>query len=447
MKKLNEHTHAILKLGLPIMVGQLGVILVGFIDNIMVGHYGTDELAASSFVNGFINLAFVIAMGYTFGMTPLVAASFAKGDGLLKSLLKSGTLANIIMGLLLTTIMAVFLLNIEWLGQPEELLPLIRPYYLIQLLGILPIILFNGYKQLVDGVGETKVSMAAIITSNAVNIILNYLLIFGKLGFPELGLIGAGIATLISRLLTLFILIYKVHFTKAFKKLFQDNGGFKGEVEKKTIINITKLGIPSAIQMGFESGSFSIAVILVGWLGSIELAAFQVVNTIGTLGFMMFYGMSSAVMIRVGYFFESHRTIEIRKIVRSGAIIQLLMVIFLVALFLVFRNHLGSVFTNDQAVIDLVAILIFPLAAYQLFDMLQILFSNVLRGMQDVGFTAWVAAFCYTVLTISVAYLFGFIFEWGALGIWCAFPVGFSTLSALLIYRYKKVLKKSAKNI
>lgn len=423
------------------MIGQLGVILVGFVDNIMVGNYGTNELAAASFVNGVINLAFVIALGYTYGLTPLVASSFAKADGRLKSLLNSGTLANCIFGLILTLIMGLILINIKSLGQPDELISLIKPYYFIQLVSIIPVIIFNGYKQFVDGVGRTNVSMSAIISSNIFNIIFNYLLIFGKLGFPELGLLGAGISSLLARILALLILLYRVHFSKSFTKIFNENQVVSGKICGNILKKITHLGTPSAIQMGFEAGSFSIAVILVGWIGSIELAAHQIINTVGTLGFMMFYGMSAAVMIRIGYFYESKRTVEIRKIVHSGIALQLLMVLSLVILLILLRNHLGKIFTQDNDVIELVSILAIPLATYQLFDMLQILFSNVLRGLQDVKFTARAAAFCYIVLTISLAYLFGFIFEWGVEGVWWAFPVGFSTLASLLILRFRKVLK------
>ena len=438
----SEHTKSILKLGIPIMVGQLGVIIVGFVDNIMVGNYGTHELAAASFVNGVINLAFVIALGYTYGLTPLVASSYAKGDGKLKTLLHSGTLANTIFGLLLTLIMAILLIRVKMLGQPEELIPLIKPYFFIQLVSIIPVIIFNGYKQFVDGVGRTKVSMSAIIISNTVNILFNYLLIFGKFGFPELGLLGAGISTLLARIVALLILLNKVHYTSSFSKVFEENRSTSGAIEKRILRKITHLGTPSAIQMGFEAGSFSIAVILVGWIGSVELAAHQIINTVGTLGFMMFYGMSAAVMIRIGYFYEARRTAEIRKIVHSGIILQVIMVVSLVITLILFRNHLGKIFTQDEEVLRITSILILPLATYQLFDMLQILFSNVLRGIQDVKFTARAAAFCYIVLTISVAYLFGFVFRWGVEGVWWSFPVGFSTLATLLILRYRKVLKK-----
>lgn len=445
--KLSKHTHQILQLGYPIMLGQMGVILVGFIDNIMVGRYGTSELAAASFVNGFINIAFVFAMGFSYGLTPLVSGSFATGNGQLKSLLKNSLLLNLIVGLLITLVMWICLENLHWFDQPEHLLPLITPYYTIHLISIVPLIIFYGYKQFVDGVGLTKVGMRAIISSNVINILLNYLLIFGKFGFPELGLIGAGLATFTSRSVMLLLLIYEVHYTERFRQIFSINKAISGFINRDTMRQLTTLGIPSAMQLGMETASFTIAVIMVGWIGALELATHQIVNTVSTLGFLMFYGMSAAVMIRVGHYYELKKPQEIRHVVKSGFIIQITMVAILVIFLLLFRKQIPMLFTVDQEVIHLASIVIFPLAAYQVTDMLQILFSNALRGMQDVKFTAWAAAFCYIILTVSVAYLFGFTLGWGILGIWSAFLVGFTSLAILLIYRYRKVLDKLEKGV
>lgn len=443
----SNHTREILKLGAPIMLGQMGVILVGFIDNIMVGQYGTQELAAASFVNGFINIAFVFAMGFSYGLTPLASGSFAAHNGKLRTLLKSSTLLNLLMGLLITLVMWVCLVNIHWFRQPEELLPLIKPYYTIHLVSIVPLIIFYGYKQFVDGTGNTKVGMMSIIISNVINILFNYLLIFGKLGFPEFGLIGAGLSTFISRIVMLVILIYEVHWTKRFKGIFEQNGAEIGHVERSSIQKLGKIGIPSALQLGMETASFSIAVVMVGWIGTIELAAHQIVNTVSTLGFLMFYGMSAAVMIRVGRFYELKNPKEIRGVVRAGLKIQLTMALSVMAFLLLFRKDIPKIFTSDSAVVELAALVIFPLVAYQLCDMLQILFSNALRGLQDVKFTAWAAAFCYLGLTISMAYVFGFVLDYGILGIWSAFFVGFTTLAGLLIYRYRRVLRQLEENV
>ena len=444
---ISRHTKEILKLGYPIMLGQMGVILVGFIDNIMVGRYGTSELAAASFVNGFINIAFVFAMGFSYGLTPLVSGSYATANGHLKSLLKNSIFLNIIVGLIITLIMWVCLLNIHWFGQPTELLGLIRPYYTIHLISIVPLIIFYGYKQFVDGVGLTKIGMSAIILSNLINIIFNYLLIFGKFGFPELGLLGAGLSTFISRLMMLGILIYEVHGTKRFKHIFETNKSTHGIINREMLQRLSGIGMPSALQLGMETASFSIAVIMVGWIGTLELATHQIVNTVSTLGFLMFYGMSAAVMIRVGHFYELKKSDEIRGVVKSGFKIQLSMALSTIVILLIFRNYIPRIFTTDESVIKLASIVILPLAAYQVTDMLQILFSNALRGMQDVKFTAWAACFCYLILTMSAAYLFGFTFKWGIIGIWCAFFVGFTSLALLLIARYFRVLKQLEKGV
>ena len=289
--------------------------------------------------------------------------------------------------------------------------------------------------------------MTAIILSNIINIVFNYLLIFGKWGFPELGLFGAGLATFISRLVMLAILIYEVHGTTRFKSIFQTNHSTKGAIDRGLLKRLSGIGMPSALQLGMETASFSIAVIMVGWIGTLELATHQIVNTVSTLGFLMFYGMSAAVMIRVGHFYELKKSDEIRGVVKSGFKIQISMALTLIVLLLTFRTYIPHIFTTDESVIKLASIVILPLAAYQVTDMLQILFSNALRGMQDVKFTAWAACFCYLVLTMSAAYLFGFTFEWGIIGIWCAFFVGFTSLALLLISRYFRVLRQLDKDI
>ena len=425
------------------MLGQLGVILVGFVDNIMVGHYGTAELAAASFVNNFINLAFILGMGFSLGLIPLASGSYATRNGRLKKLLTSSIFANVLVGVLLTLVMGFFYWKIEWLDQPVELLPLIRPYFLIHLVSIIPLMIFNAYKQFSDGVEQTMVSMRAILISNAINIVFNYLLIYGALGFPELGLVGAGLSTLLSRLVMLAILIRDVHGTKRFRDIFASTGSEESGIDKAALRDLTRLGIPSGMQMGLESGSFSIAVIMIGWLGAIPLAAHQVVNTLSTLGFMIYYGLSSAVAIRVGFFYELGKKRAIENTVRSGLALHFALAAVLVVLLLLFRNQLGQIFTGDEAVLALVANLIFILCIYQPGDVFQILYSNALRGMHDVKFTAWAALFSYAVMTIGVGYLFGIILGWGVMGVWLGFPVGLTTLGLLLYMRYKKVISRT----
>ncbi len=442
----NDHAKSILKLGTPIMLGQLGVILVGFVDNIMVGHYGTSELAAASFVNNFINLAFILGIGFSYGLTPLVAGGYATKNGRLKTLLKSSIFANVLVGIILTLVMGLFFWQIEWLKQPVELLPLIRPYFLIHLVSIIPLMVFNAYKQFSDGVEQTMVSMRAILISNVVNIIFNYLLIYGVFGFPELGLVGAGLSTLLSRIVMLFLLVHAVHRTKCFQKIFEETGSVDGRVEQAALSDLTRLGVPSGMQMGLESGSFSIAVVMIGWLGAVPLAAHQVVNTLSTLGFMVYYGLSSAVSIRVGYFYELGKKKAIENTVKSGLALHFALALVLVLVLLLFRTQIGRIFTSDEAVLVLVAELVFVLCVYQPGDIFQILYSNALRGLHDVKFTALAALFSYSVMTVGVGYVFGFVLGWGVMGVWLGFPVGLTTLGALLYGRYRRVMNSEIKS-
>ncbi len=424
------------------MLGQMGVIMVGFVDNIMVGRYGTAELGAASFVNNFVNIAFVLGMGFSYGLTPLVAGSYAVGDGRLKSLLKSSVVANVLVGLVLSAVMGLFLWRLDWLGQPAELTPLIVPYYLVQLVSILPMSVFNAYKQLVDGVEQTRVSMQSILYANVVNVLLNYLLIYGKLGFPELGLLGAGVATFVARLLSLLILLYAVHGTARFGQIFREAKCVGGRVRGDELKRLFGLGLPSGMQMGLESGSFSIAVVMIGWLGTIPLAAHQVANTLSTLGFMMYYGISSAVAIRVGHFYELRDSEGVRRSVRSGLSIHALLAVSLVVMLLLFREEICRLFVTDEAVVALGAQLCLILCLYQPGDVLQILYSNALRGMRDVRFTAGAALFSYAVMTILMGYLLGIRFGMGVVGVWLGFPIGLTTLGVLLLWRYRRVVSR-----
>lgn len=201
-----EHYKDTIRLGVPIMLGQLGIIIVGFADNIMVGHHSTNELAAASFVNNFFNLAFIFGMGFSYGLTPIIGGLFA-GKELKKAgeTLKNSLFINFIVGILLSLCMLLLLFNIEILDQPEELMPYIVPYYILQLFSVVFAMLFNSFKQFSDGTTDTVTPMWIMLGANVLNIIGNYFLIYGKCGVPEMGLTGAGISTLASRILTFIV--------------------------------------------------------------------------------------------------------------------------------------------------------------------------------------------------------------------------------------------------
>ena len=201
-----QHYKALIFLGLPIVIGQVGVIVLGFADTLMIGHHSTEELGAASFVNNVFTLCIIFSTGFSYGLTPIVGSlygnrRFAEAG----QALRCSLVANVLVALLLTFIMTVVYFNVECLGQPEELMPLIKPYYLVLLASLVFVMLFNGFKQFTDGITDTKTAMWILLGGNALNIIGNYILINGKLGFPELGLLGAGISTLFSRIMMVVV--------------------------------------------------------------------------------------------------------------------------------------------------------------------------------------------------------------------------------------------------
>lgn len=442
LKGYYTHTKEILKVGLPIMLGQLGVILVGFIDNIMVGHHSTMELGAASFVNNFMNLAFIFGLGFSYGLTPLISAAFAGRSDRLHLLLSNSLFANGLVGILLTIIMAIIGFNLHWLGQPSELTEHILPYYALQAGSIIIVMLFNAYKQYADGTDRATTAMKVMLISNAINVLLNYFLIFGKLGFPELGLIGAGLATLVARI---FCLVAMVWLLARKGEGLQRYNPFDREYvkyNKQAFTHLFKLGAPVALQMGVEAASFSLAVIMVGWLGSIELAAHQIIAVISTLGFMVFYGLSSAVTIRMSRYYEVGDVAKMRATVTTGLTLQLLMAVSFVIVLLLTRHIIGYIFTQDEQLISIVATLCIPVMVYQFGDVLQILFANALRGLRDVTFTAVSAIICHVPLALGLVYLFAFPLGLGLIGVWMAFPVSLTTLGVLLYFRYRHVMHK-----
>lgn len=423
------------------MLGQLGIILVGFADNMMVGHHSTDELAAASFVNNFMNLAFIMGVGFSYGLTPLAASSASSKDGNLRSLLTNSLLANSILGFFLTVAMGLFLYKIEWLNQPVELLPLIRPYFFIQVCSIPILMLFNGYKQYIEGIGRPMVAMYIMLLSNVLNVLGNWVLIFGKLGFPEMGLIGAGVSTFLSRLFSLIGLSYVTYRGKRLLHTPHKPKKLRERINKKDLKTLFQLGIPTSIQMGMEATSFSLAVIMVGWLGTNQLAAHQIISTISTLGFMQYYGLAAAVTIRIGKYYDKKDVTSIKSVVKGGRNILLLMAIITSLFILIFRNQIGYLFTKESEIIHLVGLLAFPVAIFQFGDLTQILYANTLRGLRDVKFMAISAAFCHIILALSLVYFFGFTLNLGVVGVWFAFPISLTTLGVLLLCRYKKVVR------
>lgn len=431
--RYTSNYRSIIRLGLPILVGQLGMIVVGFADNIMVGHYSTDALASASFVNNLFNVAIFCCIGFTYGLTPLAGSLFGRKQlNEIGAVMRTGLWLNIAFSLLVISVMTAIYFNVDRLGQPAHLLPLIRPYFLIYLAGMLPVTVFNVFAQWSYGINNTRLPMWIILAANAVNVIGNYALIYGHFGAPELGLTGAGISTLFARLICP-VAIMAFFFLKRTNRPYRD-GWRASRVNAKMLRRIFTISLPVSMQMTFESGSFSFAAIMTGWLGAIPLAAFQIVVIVGTLGFCVYYSISSAVTILVANEAGRGDRCAMRCVAWSGYHVMLALMVVSSLIFIFLGRRLMDAFTDDPAVLAVAYGLIVPLVLYQAGDATQINFAGALRGTSRVMPMLWIAFVSYVVVGLPATYLLGFTAGLGAYGIILSFSVSLFLAGGLFLW-------------
>lgn len=432
--KLNkEHYKQIIKLGLPIIAGQAGMIIVAFADNIMVGQYSTEALASASFVNNVFNMAMMACLGFTYGLTPLVGALFSTGKHRkIGELIRNGLMLNLFYSLLVVALMSILYANLHRIGQPEELLPLIRPYYILALAGIVPVTIFNALGQAAYGMQNTGVPMWIILFANVFNIFGNWLLIYGNWGFPEMGLTGAGLSTLFSRILCPLLLGIYFIAAKKYREVYR--GGVESRISRPIIRRIASTSFPVSMQLLFETAAFSGAAVMAGWLGKIELAAFQVMVTIGTLGFCFYYSLGSATSVLVANAAGRENFREMRRIGFAGYHLILLLALAASAAFIVGGRQLIGLFTHDPIVITACMTLIAPLVVYQLGDATQVNFANSLRGTSKVTAMLWIALFSYIIVGLPTTYFLRYSIQ----SIFYSFSASLFVAAALFFYFFLK---------
>ena len=443
--KYGSNYKSLLKLAIPIVIGQLGGIITGLADTIMVGQYGTSELAASSFVNNVLNAFIIFGTGFSFALTPLVGENLARDKRYVVSAwLKNGIVANFLLSLVLMAVLTVIYFNIHRFGQPVELLPLIRPYFLISMISVIFIMLSNSFRQFVEGITDPSISMWILISGNLLNIVGNYVLIYGKLGFPEMGLIGAGWSTMFSRIFmfVMFVLVFLFRPSyKAYRK------GFKRMwVLPNRLIRITKLGVPIALQQGLEAVTFSLTAIMVGWLTmntTENMAAHQVVIAISTISFTTYLGLGSATAIRTSFYKGANDWVQVRKTTVAGIHLGLIVSALTCLALYIFRNEISFVFSDNEMVSQIVISLLPILMLYQFVDGAQIVLANALRGLSDVKSIMWISFVTNFLIAIPAGYILGFILDMGIKGIWFAYPIGFVFSVALLGIRAHKLMKRN----
>ena len=442
ISKYKANYWSLLKLAVPIIIGQLGGIITGLADTIMVGQHSTEELAAASFVNNVLNAFIIFGTGFSFALTPLVGENLARNKKYVAAAWKKNSLvANLLLSFVLIGILTVIYFNIDLLGQPAELLPLIKPYFIISMISVVFVMLANSYRQFVEAITDPSVSMWILLSGNLLNIVGNYALIYGKFGLPEMGLLGAGYSTLASRIFMLAAFIV-VFLSKPSYRAYRH--GFKRMwVMPNRLLRITKIGMPIAFQQGLEAATFSLTAIMVGWLGSTELAAHQVVISISTISFTTYLGLGAATAIKTSYYKGARDLEQVRKTTVAGVHLGIVVSTLTCIVLYLLRNDISYLFSDDPVVSTFVVMLLPILMLYQYVDGAQIVLANALRGLSDVKSIMWISFITNFLIAIPAGYILGFPLGMGIQGIWLAYPIGFLFSVALLGIRAHKLMNRA----
>lgn len=434
------HYRATLRLGVPVVISQLGQITVGLADSIMIGRLGATELATAAFANTLFSLPLIFGMGFAMSLTPFTGRAWARKDyASIQTLWKNGLLANLLMAFALLLVAAGLYLAMPLMQQPVHLVAPAQSYFIILSASLLPLMVFFSGKQLLEGLSNTRIAMIITLLGNLLNILGNYLLIYGKAGFPELGLNGAGISTLLARLVMAAVMLLLVVRHRALRQGIRAGLRFS----RKEVQRLYRLGLPMGLHLFSESSAFIVSGIMMGWLGETALAAHQIVMSLSTLGFMLYQGIGVSSTIRISQLSAHQQPLLLQAAARASVHIVLLMVLLISLFFLIFRVQLPFLFTPEAEVARLATELILILVIYQLFDALQIIFSGILRGLADARIPGLLTIFSYFGVAIPLSYLSAFHLDLGPAGIWLGFPVGLGVCALLFYFRIRKKLAGS----
>ena len=441
MQSIEEHIKSTFKLAYPVMIGQLGWIMMGVVDSIMVGGLGPIPLAAASVSNGIFFLILIIGIGISYAVTPLTAIAVGAGkNDECAILFKQSIIINFLLGIILLIVTYYLSGIIKFLNQPDEVARQSISYTRILGYSIIPIMVFQTYKQFIEGLSNTRPAMVITIIANLINAAINWILVYGHLGFPKLELNGSGWATFFSRFFMAVVIIWYVINSGNFKQ-FNVSLVVK-EINYKFIKKILALGVPSAFQYFFEVGAFSFAIIMIGWLGTIQLAAHQIAMNLASITYMATLGISSAGAIRVGNAVGKQDVHEVRRAGFTAIMLGALIMAACGIIFVLFRNLLPSLYIHNNSVITIASSLLIIAAMFEIFDGIQAVGIGVLRGLTDVKGPTLIAFFSYWIIALPIGYFFGFILKMQVVGVWVGFLVGLVSSAILLTLRFNKKSKK-----
>ena len=430
--KLKDHLLKNLSLSFPIMISQLGHITVGVFDSLMIGKVSVSQLAAVSLATSIFSFILLFCIGLSYGITPLISSS-DKGKKYVSSILYNGMLVNVISSTLLVSFVILTKQMLSYLGQDEEVLFHTFSYLDIICISLIPLILFQTFKQFIEGLGFTKPSMYISVISNVINVVLNAVLIFGLFGFPRLEIIGAAYATLISRVIMfLLILIYCLNDRRFSKYILKR----KFLVNLNHIKDIFRIGFASGLQYIFEVGAFSVATVMTGSIGAIHLAAHQIALNLASISYMIASGIGSASMISLSYYDGKRNFEDMRRSGFASFLLVFILMIVSALVFIIFRNYLPVLYVDDSSVINIASTLLIIAGLFQISDGIQAVGLGILRGIRDIKNPTIVTFISYWIISIPLSYFLGIEYGYGVYGIWIGLSIGLTLAAIFHITRF-----------
>lgn len=439
---LRKEAGKTLKLALPIIIGELAQMALHIIDAAMVGAISYKQLAASALVINTMNIPFVLGIGMTISVSQMVSMAHGKRDGQLVShYFFNGFVLCTVTAILISLTLVFGNGILKHLGQDPEVAQLALPFMQLMSLSIIPMLLFMTLKQFTDGLEYTRTAMVLSLCGMPVNIFLNWLLIYGNLGFPRLELRGAGWATLITRTLMFIALALVVTKHNTFSRYMAVSRS-QWKLKWKTLKELLHIGIPSSLQIGMEAGAFAVSGIIIGTIGAVAQAAHQIALSCASFTFMVSMGLAQAGSIRVSNAFGRKDRLMINVIGRSTLITALFYGIFCAVIFSVFRYQLPVFFNKNESVIQLAALLLLYAAIFQISDSTQAIGAGLLRGIKDVKVPTVLVVIAYWIIGIPVGYSLAFHFKMGAPGMWLGLITGLTLASVFFFVRFLRMTKQ-----
>ena len=414
------------------MISQLGHITVGVFDSLMIGKVSVSQLAAVSLATSIFSFILLFCIGLSYGITPLISSS-DRGKKYVSSILYNGMLVNVISSILLVSFVILTKHLLSYLGQDQEVLFHTYSYLDIICISLIPLILFQTFKQFIEGLGFTKPSMYISVISNVINIVLNAVLIFGLFGFPRLEIIGAAYATLISRVIMfLLILIYCLNDRRFSKYILKT----KFLVNLNHIKDIFRIGFASGLQYIFEVGAFSVATVMTGSIGAIHLAAHQIALNLASISYMIASGIGSASMISLSYYDGKRNFEDMRRSGFASFLLVFILMIVSALVFIIFRNYLPVLYVDDSSVINIASTLLIIAGLFQISDGIQAVGLGILRGIRDIKKPTIVTFISYWIISIPLSYFLGIEYGYGVYGIWIGLSVGLTLAAIFHVTRF-----------